>query len=100
MTLLPTELMSLLAIYWKDVFQGKLPLPSVGPKPSGYIDLAFDNQNNYSPCALSPECYQPDGFAVNAKCTCSCDGKTTALSDGNCQGFLGSLPNPPGPMPS
>jgi hypothetical protein len=36
------------ALYWKDIFQGRLPQPtSTAPAPAGYVDLISDNDNNY-----------------------------------------------------
>ncbi|EZF22949.1 hypothetical protein H112_04429 [Trichophyton rubrum D6] len=50
----------------------------------------------YSDCMLSGECNLSfDGYAVDPKCTCTCDGELTSLRDPRCEGFAGSLPTPP-----
>ncbi|KAF3480698.1 uncharacterized protein GIQ15_06045 [Arthroderma uncinatum] len=47
-------------------------------------------------CVLSAECHLSFGnYAVDPKCTCTCDDEITPLRDPRCEGFAGSLPTPP-----
>ncbi|MCJ1278218.1 hypothetical protein MMC21_006033 [Puttea exsequens] len=46
-------------------------------------------------CVLSDECQHPWGYAINPSCVCTCAGQIAPLHSAGCQGFLGSLPDPP-----
>ncbi|KAL1979325.1 hypothetical protein VTN96DRAFT_6203 [Rasamsonia emersonii] len=60
------------------------------------VKLPFKSAGN---CDLSAECNLSDGYAVDPKCTCTCDGQVAALRDPRCAGFAGSLPDPPANSP-
>ena len=63
--------------------------------PQSVIQGFLAGQQDQNHCTLSPECQDPTGYAVNPACTCTCDGQPATLHEPGCQGFKGSLPDPP-----
>ncbi|KAK3172292.1 hypothetical protein OEA41_005613 [Lepraria neglecta] len=55
----------------------------------------YDTFSTTYDCTLSPQCQQPEGYAINAECTCTCAGQPAALLSPGCVGFQGALPDPP-----